>query len=630
LTGSTAIDASGNDLNNTLIGNNANNYLSGFNGEDSLSGGTGDDYLDGGLGLDAFSGGIGNDTFVVDNSAEQITENLDEGTDTVLSSSSFILAANIENLTLTGSDATDGTGNELNNILTGSSTNNQLYGQAGDDQLFGGVGDDYLDGGVGLDAFSGGLGNDTFIIDNSAEQIAENLNEGTDTVLSSTSFILSVNLENLTLTGSEAIDGTGNDLNNTLIGNSTNNYLSGFNGDDSLSGGAGDDYLDGGVGLDTFSGGLGNDTFVIDNSAEQIAENSNEGTDSVLSSASYVLTSNLENLTLTGYAADGTGNDLNNTLIGNSGNNRLYGQAGDDQLSGGAGDDTLDGGLGLDALSGGLGNDTFVVDNSAEQISENLNEGTDTVLSSTSFALSSNLENLTLTGSAILDGTGNDLNNTLIGNSADNKLYGLAGEDRLSGGDGNDYLDGGLGQDTFDGGQGDDTYIVNNSAEQIAENFNEGTDSVISSSSFILAANLENLTLTGSGAIDGTGNELNNILIGNSANNYLSGGAGDDSLLGGVGNDYLDGGLGQDTLNGGQGDDTYIVDNSAEQIAENLNEGTDTVLSSASFVLSTNLENLTLASSSAIDGTGNALDLLGNKTHMGQGIPRFLPNLCSL
>jgi Ca2+-binding RTX toxin-like protein len=306
------------------------------------------------------------------------------------------LFANLENLTLTGSTIIDGTGNDLNNILIGNSANNRLYGQAGNDQLSGGAGDDYLDGGLGLDVFIGGLGNDTFIVDNSSEQISENLNEGTDTVLSSTSLVLSANLENLTLTGSTTIDGTGNDLNNILVGNSANNRLYGQAGNDQLSGGAGDDYLDGGLGLDAFIGGLGNDTFVVDNSAEQISENLNEGTDTVLSSASFLLTANLENLTLTGVAIlDGTGNDLNNILIGNSANNNLLGLNGDDSLSGGAGNDTLDGGLGNDSLFGEDGNDL-------------------------------------LTGNA-----GNDI------------LTGGFGDDKLIGGTGNDVLTGGAGKDLF-------------------------------------------------------------------------------------------------------------------------------------------------------------------------------------
>ncbi|OYD92880.1 hypothetical protein CDG76_19380 [Nostoc sp. 'Peltigera membranacea cyanobiont' 210A] len=475
------------------------------------------------------------------------------------------------------------TGTVKKDIISGFLGNDTLQGLGDNDTLDGGDGNDFLDGGGGDDSLIGGKGNDTYTVDSIGDTIIESASAGTDLVKSSVNWVLAANLENLTLIGTEAINGTGNSLNNILIGNTAANTLSGENGNDSLIGdsgndtllgGSGNDTLDGGLGGDSLNGGIGNDTYIVDNLSDTITEGLNAGTDLVKSSVSWMLAANLENLTLTESSAiNGTGNSLNNILIGNTGanilsgedgNDSLIGGAGNDTLFGGAGDDTLDGGVGIDSFDGGVGNDIYIVDNLSDSVTEGLNAGTDLVKSSVSWMLAANLENLTLTGSLAINGTGNSLNNIITGNTGANVLNGADGTDNLIGGSGNDTLfggagddtlDGGAGIDSFDGGVGNDTYTVDNLSDMITEGLDAGTDLVKSSVSWVLGNNLENLTLAGTGAINGTGNSLNNILTGNTGANILNGVDGNDSLFGSSGNDTLFGGFGDDLLAGGIGRD---------------------------------------------------------------------------
>ena len=298
--------------------------------------------------------------------------------------------------------------------------------------------------------------------------------------------------------------------------------LRGYAGNDLLRGNGGNDALRGDQGNDTLNGGLGNDTAsyasavagVKVNLGVVIAQNTvGAGTDTLIS---------IENL---------TGSNLNDRLTGNTANN------------------IVNGGLGSDTMIGGLGNDTYVRNATGDVVAEGANAGTDTVQSAVTYTLGANLEKLTLTGNGSINGTGNTLANTLTGNTAKNIL---------NGGAGNDTLNGGAGSDTMIGGLGNDTYVRNATGDVVTELASQGTDTVQSAVTYTLGANLENLTLIGAVAINGTGNTLNNELTGNTANNILSGGAGNDTLNGGLGNDALNGGAGNDTLNGGLGTDTVI------------------------------------------------------------------------
>ncbi len=551
-------EVTGTANNDTINGGSGNDTINGGAGNDMFRGGNGNDILDGGVGVDTMNGGNGNDTYTVDNAADVIQEYSGYGIDTVQTSVSYTISSNVENLNLTGTDDIDATGNEINNLLKGNSGVNTLSGLAGNDTL---------DGGTGADTLIGGRGNDTYII-NDNDTITENSNQGIDTVQSSITWTLGANLENLTLTGTEDINGTGNALNNVFIGNS---------------------------GTNIFTGGAGNDTYYIDDSKDSIVENLNEGKDIVVASIDWNLSDNLENLTLTGAATEARGNALNNILLGNSNNNTIYGFAGRDTLNGGAGDDTL---------IGGAGNDTYTVDSTNDIITEISNEGVDTVKSSVTWTLGDNLETLKLTGTANINGTGNALNNFLQGNNGDNTL---------SGGDGNDFLIGNNGNNTLIGGNGNDTYIVKAATDVVTEEVNAGTDTILASVSITLADNLENLTLIGLADINGTGNNLNNRLKGNGGNNILNGGDG---------NDILNGNAGSDTMIGGTGNDTYYVDIADDIVTEASDEGIDTVFSFVDWTLGANLENLTLTSSANLNGTGNELDNLlngnnGNNTLVG-------------
>lgn len=343
------------------------------------------------------------------------------------------------------------------------------------------------------------------------------------------------------------------DVGDILNGGTGNDQLFGGVGADQLNGNDDNDLLNGGAGADTMRGGNGNDTYVVDNAGDITIEASpTGGIDTVESSVTRNLTANIENLTLTGAAAiTGNGNALNNVITGNAAANLLYGFDGNDRLDGGAGADTM---------YGGNGDDTYVGDNAGDQFVEaSPSGGNDTVETSITRNLTANIENLVLTGAAAITGYGNVLNNSITGNSAANLLYGF---------DGADFLDGGAGADTMYGANGDDTYYVDDANDLFIEGSpSGGVDTVVTTVTRNLTANIENLSLIGSAAISGYGNVLNNTVNGNGANNSLygldgadrlNGNGGDDVLFGGNGDDELIGGLGADTLVGGAGADTFV------------------------------------------------------------------------
>ncbi len=410
--------------------------------------------------------------------------------------------------------------------------NDTLIGNDAANSLRGWRGNDFLDGGAGADTLDGGVGDDVYVVDSAADSIVERTGGGADTVRTTlASYVLGADLENLVFVGSGNFKGTGNAAANFI------------------DGGAGNDSLNGGLGADMLRGGMGDDNYTVDHVGDSVVELPGEGNDYVYSSVSWTLASNIERLYLTGSAViDGAGNELGN---------RLYGQSNS----------------AINELAGGPGNDIYYV-GSNDLILELAEQGADTAYVYGDYALATGVwvENLYLNVATGQTLTGNELANNLRGNSGNDTLIGLAGNDSLSGGQGVDVLR---------GGPGDDTYTVDHAADSVVELLDDGKDTVYSSVSWTLGDNIERLYLTGSAAIAGTGNELANRLVGHSstAGNMLAGRAGDDA---------------------------YYVD-ANDVVVEWAGEGNDIVYGSVSWTLGANLERLYLTGSAAVDGTGNDL-----------------------
>ena len=495
-------------------------------------------------------------------------------------------------------------GGAFGDVIFGNSANNSMSGGAGNDTLYGGAGNDTLDGGIGVDDLAGESGDDVYIVDTLSDLIVELDSDGVDTIKATISYSLidtdavgdnGGNVEKLILLGTVGINGTGNALNNEILGNAGVNVLNGNEGQDLLNGVAGNDILEGGLdndtliggaGADSMTGGAGNDTYEVDNIADKVIESPDDGIDTIKSTISYSLIDtdgiginggnnggNVENLTLLGLSAiNGTGNALNNEILGNAAAN------------------LLDGGFGADAMDGGNVNVTYIVDNGNDIVTEQLSlaqgGGTDLVRSSFCFVLGANLEHLTLTGLDNINGVGNDLNNLITGNSGDNNLDGGIGIDQLRGGAGNDAYTVDLIQIR--------TTLANYKValqDSITEAVNSGNDTVVLRGSYTghvnattltLASNLENLdaTSTSTTKLNLAGNGLNNTLKGNEVDNLLSGAAGNDFLIGNGGLDTLDGGLGADTLFGGDGADVFtfsVIESVAFDHVTDFTHGEDKV-----------------------------------------------------
>ncbi|ESQ88930.1 hypothetical protein ABAC460_14205 [Asticcacaulis sp. AC460] len=526
----------------SVTGTSGENWIDGGAGNDTIfsggsidtvNGGDGDDVIEGGFGYDSLDGGAGLDTIDyswLTHSVSGIVIDLAAGTWT---EGSFVeTIANFETvLGANGSESYIGTGSA--NRIDGGDGNDTINAGGGQDTVNGGNGDDYIYAVLGFpESIDGGAGTDTLNTTLYTFDYLVNLATGA-TNFAGESFL---NMENI-------ITGVGND---TIDGTAGANWIDGSNGTDLMRGGAGDD------------------TYVVDNTGDSVVETAGNGNDVVQSWVTFSLAGQvIETLTLLGAAnINGTGNGLGNTLNGNTGSN------------------VLDGAAGSDTMVGGLGDDSYYVNVASDVVTEAAGEGIDTIFTALTYSLAGKqVENLTLEGAAAVNGTGNGLANILVGNAAANTLDGGSGHDRL---------EGRAGADTMIGGTGNDTYLVEDATDVVTEGAGGGLDLVESSVTYTLGVNVENLFLAGAAAINGTGNDLNNVLSGNAGNNILA---------------------------GGLGNDTYYVQNAGDNVVEAGGAGTDFIYSTVSYSLSGRYaESILLTGAANINATGNSLanNLSGN------------------
>jgi Ca2+-binding RTX toxin-like protein len=533
-------DLQGTAAADVLTGTSAADRMFGLDGNDQLSTGAGNDQLAGGIGNDTVIGGAGHDTYLF---------NLGDGVDTI----EDIATLSEGNRIQFGAGITR---NDL--VLTKNESTHTLA----------------IDVGTGGDAirltnFDLTGANGTSVVETVA------FADGSQVSLA----------ELLGPVGPIATEGD-----DTITTGDADDVIDALGGDDTVDTGAGNDTIIGGTGNDMLTGGSGEDTYIynLGDGIDTITDTSLPGEGNTLQFGAGISSTDLTlgvgslliRVGATGGAihlstfdpidvlgprtigtfrfVDGTvlsydqlihrGFDLvgtagSDTITGTNEVDRITGLGGNDVLQGGDGDDVLNGGTGVDTMVGGAGNDTYVVESFLDAVTEAESEGTDTVHSSLlSYTLSANVENLMLTGTGPSRGVGNALSNVLTGNSGAN------------------LLDGKGGADTMAGGAGNDLYFVDHTGDLVTEQPNGGTlDTVSSSVTYTLSANVENLTLRGAADITGTGNVLNNVLTGNNGHNTLSGEGGNDILIGAAGDDTLLGGLGNDRLRGGLGNDTYQI-----------------------------------------------------------------------
>ncbi|MEM7213369.1 MAG: calcium-binding protein, partial [Pseudomonadota bacterium] len=374
--------------------------------------------------------------------------------------------------------------------ITGTGGNDNLAGTSAAEELLGLGGNDGLNGRGGDDRHVGGAGDDRYYIESAGDVVVEEAGEGYDRVYSSISFTLQDNVEAGATRGSNAMDITGNALDNWITANDASNALLGGAGNDRLIAYGGDDTLNGGVGRDVLEGGTGADVFVIDSGSDlDLITDFEAGIDLIditslgLAYSELIIVDYpdaarivwddpgipgaLGVIVLTGVTASELLLDsfvtafgsMQPAITGTEGDDVLFGSQIGDEILGLGGNDRLDGAAGADTLIGGAGDDRYDVDDAGDIITELAGEGADQVYTSVSITMSENVENARALDGVDVDLTGNADVNWLTGNAGANILRGDAGNDRLQGREGADVLDGGADNDILEGGSGADRFV---------------------------------------------------------------------------------------------------------------------------------------------------------------------------
>lgn len=575
--------------------------IDGTSGADTLTGTDASETINGRAGADVLTGLGGDDIYYVNNKGAQVIEAFDGGIDTIIASISYTLPDHVENLTAaSGSSWTALTGNALPNIITGNAYTNIITGGTGNDILTGGGGTDTFvfsrgDGSDIITDFRAGSGSgnviqlDDFRFSTFAEVQAAMTQVGADTYIALSEFETLV-LRNVTAT--DLVAGNFKLAAEPPQSGETKIWQVDWEATSAVYGTSSNERFE--TSAPVTYGGKGDDTYLISDSTHAIVEYANEGIDSVDAYVSYVLSANIENLTLEAEGISGTGNALANRIVGTSGSETINGKGGNDWISGGAGNDTFiyEMGSGYDTITdfagqqaGGSERDKLVLSgydisayltNVGDVWTVHYSGGTDTFrlvgvteLRGDDYVFITSLED-GLPGIPASDGQ------LIRGNYDANILYGTSGADRIQGGGGNDSLYGGGGDDLIYGGSGDD-YLFGESGNDTlygedGDDFIDGGDS-----DDVIYGQAGNDTIYGQAGHD--------ALYGGDGNDTIYGGDGNDTISGGDGNDTIRGGAGSDILTGGLGIDKFLfqaaASNGSDQITD-FQRGTDKLVFTAS------------------------------------------------
>lgn len=563
-----AVNITGNFQANVLTGNAGNNVLAGGGGNDTLEGLAGKDTLDGGAGTDrAIINGNFADFVITAAPTGPVGDiQLKSLTQTIIIRGIEVLEFNDGDKNVV--DLSIPTNGDDNLIMTGGT----MDGLAGNDTITGSAGDDTIIGGKGNDLMSGGMGNDVYYVDSLLDSPVENPGGGVDTInlsIASGTYVLPTEVEFIQVTSTGAVNVTGHD--------GAGNFIGGGSGANILTGGDQADFLDGGLGNDKLVGGDGDDFYGVNAAGDVIVENVAEGTDTVFvnftAAGTFALAANVENAIgdMGVFNVNITGNSLNNQLKGNSGNNVVNGGEGNDTLVGSLGNDTLDGGIGsLDTVRLlGTAASWAVSRVNATDI-KLTNVGASVIVRNVEFV---QFDDITTSPASLMENAATEFADNLT-LAAPGTLNGGAGNDTLHGSVGDDTLIGGTGNDVMYGLGGNDTYFVDSVLDVVVENADDGglADQVIvtmatGTYALGLGNDVEIGIIQSTGAVNLTGNELDNTLTGANGANIL---------IGGAGNDTINGGLGADVLTGGAGNDEFMF--TATPSSPNVDKITDFVV----------------------------------------------------